>query len=97
MSGEEIELNDLDYRRRQEEEENEEEEETDLSDRSDKNDLLGSLDWLSNRGRENKRSDPSKKLFGNRLYEARNIGFFIKDVLSMEKEGANPRFSNYLM
>ena len=44
-----------------------------------------------------KRSDPSKMLFGNLLYEARNIGFFIKDVLLMENERTNPRFINYLM
>ena len=37
-------------------------------------------------------------LFRNHVYEARNIGFFIKDVLLMEKEECtNPRFINYLM
>ena len=100
MSGEEMELNDLDNRR-QEEEENEEEEETDLDGGSDENDLLDSLNWLSYRGRVNidiNHLDPLKMLFGNHVYEARNIGFFIKDVLLMEKEECtNPRFINYLM
>ena len=41
--------------------------------------------------------DPLKKLFGERVNEARNIGFFIEDVLLMEKECTNPRFINYLM
>ena len=36
-------------------------------------------------------------LLGNRVYEARNIGFFIKDVLLMDKECTNPRFINYLV
>ena len=96
MSGEEIELNDLDYRRRQEEEENEEEK-TDLGGGSDDNDLLDNIDWLSNRGRDVKHSDPLKKLFRDRVNEARNIGSFIEDVLFMEKDCTNPRFVNYLM
>ena len=41
--------------------------------------------------------DPLKKLFGDRINEARNIGLFIKDVILMEKDCANPRFINYLM
>ena len=93
---EEYELQDRDNRRRQEEEE-----ETDFGGGSDENNLIDNIDWLSNRGREVidvNHLDPLKKLFGNRSYEARNIGFFIKDVLLMEKEDCtNPRFINYLM
>ena len=97
---ESIDLDNLDNTRRQEEKENEEEEETDLSGGSDENDLLDSLDWLPNRGRnvnDNKNFKPLKRLFGGRVNEARNIGFFIEDVLLMEKECTNPRFINYLM
>ena len=90
-----MELDNLDNTRREEEEE--EEEETDFGGGSDENDWLDNLDWLSNRGRYVKSLDPLKKLFGERVNEARNIGFFIEDVLLMEKECTNPRFINYLM
>ena len=93
---ESIELDNLDNTRREEEEENEEEE-TDFGGGSDENDLSDSPDWISNRGRDVKNSDPLKKLIGERVNEARNIGFFIENVLLMEKECTNPRFINYLM
>ena len=93
-----IELDNLDNRRKEEEEE--EEEETDFGGESDKNNLLDSPDSLSNRDRkviDINHLDPLRNLFGNRVYEGRNIGFFIEDVLLMEKEYTNPRFIKYLM
>ena len=94
-----IELNDLDNERRNEEnEEDEDEEETDFI---NEDDLLNSLDWLSNRDRVHidiDYSDPLNKYFGNKVHEARNIGFFIEDVLLMDEEGVtNPRFIKYLI
>ena len=92
MSGEEIELNDLDNRRQQEEEN----EETDFGSGLNDMDLLDNLDWLSNKDRNV--IDPLNKSCGNRTYEARNIRFFIDDVLLMEEEGiTNPGFIKYLM
>ena len=95
MSGERIKLQNPDNRRRQEEEE----QETDFGGGSDENDLIDYLDWLKT-SRVNidiNNLDPRKKLLVNRVYEARNIGFFIKDVVLMGKECTNPRFINYLM
>ena len=93
-----IELNDLDNERRNEEnEEDEDEEETDFI---NEDDLLNSLDWLSNRDRVHidiDYSDPLNKYFGNKVNEARNIGFFIEDVLLMNKGVTNPRFIKYLI
>ena len=87
---ESIELDNLDNASRHEEEE----EETDLGGGLDENNLIDNPDSLSNRGRvaiNVNHLDPFKKLFGERVNEARNIGFFIKDVLSMEKENcSNP-------
>ena len=37
-------------------------------------------------------SDPLNKYFGNKVHEARNIGFFIEDVLIMDEGVTNPRF-----
>ena len=95
MSGEEIELNDLDNRRYQEEEE--ENEETDFGVGSNENDLLDCLDWLSNR--EKDVNDKLNKLFGNGVYQARNIGFFIEDLPLLEREKGyiDPIFIQYLM
>ena len=95
MSGEEIELNDLDNIRNIEEEG--ENKETDFGGASNENDLLDSLDWLSNRGKN--ANDKLNKLFGNRVYQARNIGFFIEDLplLEREKGYTDPRFIEYLM
>ena len=99
---EKFDLQDRDNRRQQEEQQQEREEETDFGGgETEENNLLDKPDWLSSRGRVNiaiNHLDPLKKLFRNRVYEARNIGFFIKDVLLMEKEECtNPRFINYLM
>ena len=91
---ESIELDNIDNTRRQEEDENEEEEEKDWGGGSDENDLLDNPGWLSNRGRvviDVNHLDPLKKLFGDSVNEARNIGFFIKDVLLMEKEECTKR------
>ena len=77
------------------------EEETDLGGGSDENDFIDNLDSLKNRARvtvDVNHLGPLKKLFGECVNEARNIGFFIKDILLMEKEECtNPRFINYLM
>lgn len=93
-----VELNDLDNERRnQENEEDEDEEETDYC---GEDDLLNSSDWLLNRDRVHidiDCSDPLNKYFGNKVHEARNIGFFIEDVLLMDEGVTNPRFIKYLI
>lgn len=91
-----IELNDLDNHH---EEEEEEDKETDFNG-LDENDILNNLDWLSNRGREVidiNHMDSLKKLFGDRVNEARNIGFLFEDKLLLLQECANPRFIKYLV
>ena len=88
-------MNDLDNRRQQEEEE--ENEETDFGGGSNENDLLDSLDLLSNRGKDV--NDKLNKLLGNRVHQTRNIGFFIEDLplLEREKGYTDPRFIKYLI
>ena len=97
---EEFELNDHDLQRIQEEQredDDDDEEETNFGG----NNVLDNIYWLGNKGREEveiNHLDPLNKYFENKTNEARNIGFFIKDVLLLTEVGAtNPRFIKYLM
>lgn len=94
----EIELNNLNH-----EKDLEREEETDFGG-SDENDLLDNLDWLSNRGKEVidiNHMDPINRLFGDKVHQARNTGFLIRNVSLVDSNEAleyfKPKFIKYLI
>ena len=79
MSEQIFELNDFDNLRKQEEDDVNEEE-TEFDGGSDESDLLDdNLDWLSSKGKNNIKTRLDN-VSGTRAYEARNLGFFLKDL-----------------
>ena len=94
-----IELNDLDNERRNEEDEEDEDEEDETA--LDEDDMMSGMNWVQNEGKEvgvDEKSELLNRHFGKRIYEARNIGYFLEDVVLMTDESvSNPRFVKYLI
>ena len=66
---------------------------------SDESDPLDdNLDWLFNKGKKNIKTRLDN-VFGTRAYEARNLGFFLKDLSYLERDNGytGVRFIKYLM
>ena len=80
-------------------EENEEDEEVETA--LDEDDMMNGMNWVQNKGKEidvNEKSELLNRHFGKRIYEARNIGYFLEDVVLMTDESvSNPRFVKYLI
>ena len=79
-----IELNNLDNGRRNEED-----------------DMMSDMNWVQSKGKEvsvDEKSELLNRYFGKRIYEARNIGYFLEDIMLMTDEGVcNPRIFKYLI
>ena len=97
MVAQSFQLNDFDRIRRQEEDDVDEEE-TEFGGGSDESDLLGdNLDWLSSK--EKNYIKTRLDVFGTRAYEARNLGFSLKDLPYLERDNGytDVRFIKYLI